>query len=312
MRLCMPLNWRHCGVQSLVDVGLMEPVNEVIVRSRQVQLLTSPRALSTVPSQPTVLQALYGTRKKLTATQWHVYGVEHMLPQTHVLNHPGMGATLQTYFRRLEGRDARARAAAESLADLTAVAEGPNSWRVGQVTLLGAQDASPFRIGDVDPGATILTIENGSSITVAAPHDPGNNYLLVRRPSGHMLVRKLSGCFLVRPVPYVNLPQCFLGGPLAVVPDCGVRCFQRICNQMLLAPMSGAGSSLEAVSMCFPAVSHLVYGASMGVPQRPTCSWLPIHGYHPYSLRQIRVQCDAPSEQTWPRPMYGITCCRFC
>lgn len=193
---CAPGMRTTGGVQSLVDVGLMEPVNEVVVRSRQVQLLPLPRALMSLPSQPTVLQALYGTRKKLTATQWHVYGVEHMLPSACVLNHPGMGATLQTFFRRPEGRDARA--AADTLAELTATAEGPHAWRIGQVTPLGAQDASPFRIGDVDPGVPLLTMENGSSIAVAAPHVPGNNYLLVRRPSGHMFVRKFSGCFLVR------------------------------------------------------------------------------------------------------------------
>lgn len=232
----------------------MEPVNEVIVRSRQVQLLTSPRALSTVPSQPTVLQALYGTRKKLTATQWHVYGVEHMLPQTHVLNHPGMGATLQTYVRRLEGRDARARAAAESLADLTTVAEGPNSWRVGQVTPLGAQDASPFRIGDVDPGATILTIENGSSITVAAPHDPGNNYLLIRRPSGHMLVRKLSGCFLVRLVPCVDrvncLVRCVVRCVVPCVVPCGVPCSVHCVDSSHSAPWMEFWLQSPIVAFC--------------------------------------------------------------
>lgn len=177
---------------------MKKSVNEVLVRSHQVQLLTTPRALATIPSQPAVLQALYGTRKKLSATQWHVYGVEHMLPRAYILNHPGMGATLQTFFRHPEGRVASKRAASDTLAELTAVAEGPHAWRVGQVTPLGAQDASPFRIGDVDPGSPLLTIENGSSIAVAAPHTPGNNYLLIRRPSGHMLVRKFSGCFLVR------------------------------------------------------------------------------------------------------------------
>lgn len=198
--------WRPCclaltkvaRVQSLVDVGLMEPVNQVVVRARQVQLLPAPRALSTLPSQPTVLQALYGTRKKLTATQWHVYGVEHMLTRALVLNHPGMGATLQTFYRRPEGRDARVRSAADTLTDLTTAAEGPSAWRVGQLTPLGPQDASPFRIGDVDPGVPLLTIENGSSIAVAAPHDAGRNYLLIRRPSGQMQMRKFTGCFLVR------------------------------------------------------------------------------------------------------------------
>ena len=186
----------------------MEPVNQVIVRSRQVQLLPVPRALSTLPSQPTVLQALYGTRKKLTATQWHVYGVEHMLPRAFVINHPGMGATLQTFFRRPEGREARKTSGVDVLADLNTMAEGPNAWRVGQLTPLGAQDASPFRIGDADPSVPLLTIETGSSIAVAAPHDAGRNYLLIRRPSGQMLLRKFTGCFLVWPADWQGRAHC--------------------------------------------------------------------------------------------------------
>ena len=74
------------------------------------------------------MQALYATRKKLTCTQWHVYGVEHMLPSAYILSHPGMGATVQTFYRHgPKGPEKDPR-----YLDVMATAES-EPWKVGQV-----------------------------------------------------------------------------------------------------------------------------------------------------------------------------------
>jgi hypothetical protein len=77
------------------------------------------------------MQALYATRKKLTCTQWHCYAAEHMLPSAYILSHPGMGATVQTYFRHgPKGPEKHA-----AYMDTLQTAE-TEPFKVGQVILL--------------------------------------------------------------------------------------------------------------------------------------------------------------------------------
>jgi hypothetical protein len=91
-------------------------------------LVPVPRADAdaTLPERSTAVKAVYNARRKLSATQWRVYAVEHMLPGALVQGHPGMGALLQTFYRKRRDAD-------NGHAALTNAAESGSAWRVGQV-----------------------------------------------------------------------------------------------------------------------------------------------------------------------------------
>jgi hypothetical protein len=101
-----------------------------------------------------------------------------------------------------------------------------------QVTPLGPDDPSPFRIGRLDKGAAATVLETGGAIAAAAPHDPPAGFFLAaRKPTGHVFLRALSGTFLVRAIE-VFWPQ-------------------RTCSQNPLASGSDSSSVVSAVHGCF-------------------------------------------------------------
>jgi hypothetical protein len=188
-------NWRF-RLQSMADVGLLEAVHSILVVFDAVSLLADAMVFSTIPLQPTALQALYGTRKKLSATQWHCYAVEHMLPSAYILGHPGMGATLQTFYRKKADGD-------NAYVPLLNMAETPEAWHVGQVTPLNPDDSSPFRIGNVQKGQTMTVLETGASISMAASHNASpQHFLLIRKPAGQLCLRRFTGSILVCSLQY--------------------------------------------------------------------------------------------------------------
>ena len=117
---------RAVAAQVMTEVDMVGPFMDVLVMYPSIRLLSARLLHTTLPSQPAALQALYNTRKKLTATQWHFYAVEHMLPSAYFIGHPGMGATLQTFYRKRKESDSGHMA-------LAAEAETGGAWKVGQV-----------------------------------------------------------------------------------------------------------------------------------------------------------------------------------
>jgi hypothetical protein len=113
-------------VQSMKEANMTESFVDVVVIYPSVTLLTAQLLHTTLPSQPAALQALYNTRKKLSATQWHFYGMEHLLPVPFFVGHPGMGATLQTFYRKKKESD-------NGHIALTNAADSGRAWKVGQV-----------------------------------------------------------------------------------------------------------------------------------------------------------------------------------
>jgi hypothetical protein len=123
----------------MAEAGMTGAFVDVVVIYPRVTILTTQLLHRTLPSQPAALQALYNTRKKLSGTQWHLYAVEHMLPAPFFVGHAGMGATLQTFYRKKKESD-------NGHIALTNAADAGGAWKVGQV-----RDPSSARDGvDVD------------------------------------------------------------------------------------------------------------------------------------------------------------------
>jgi hypothetical protein len=116
------------AVQAMTEAGLTKPFIDVHVIFTRMTCLSTRLLTASLPSQPSALQALYGTRKKLSASQWHVYAVEHMLPGAFILGHAGMGAVLQTYYRKKKDSD-------NGHIALLNAAEAGDAWKVGQVCM---------------------------------------------------------------------------------------------------------------------------------------------------------------------------------
>ena len=88
--------------------------------------LSDAALLATLPERKAALAALYNNRKKLSATSMKLFAVEHMLPSALMLSHTGMGATLNTVYRKRKESD-------NWHAALAAQAEGSKGWRTGPV-----------------------------------------------------------------------------------------------------------------------------------------------------------------------------------
>ena len=132
---CDKLTRADWVLQPMTEAGLVDAFIDVLVCFTTVRPLPRPAILASLPSQPTALQALYSTRKKLSGSQWHVYAVEHMLPTAFILGHPGMGALLQTFYRKKKDSD-------NGHAPLMAMAESADAWRVGQVCLATGRNSN--------------------------------------------------------------------------------------------------------------------------------------------------------------------------
>lgn len=105
-----------------------------------------------------------------------------------------MGVKVSTYYRK-------SRAADDGHVKLITEADKPSeAWRYGQVVTLNADTPSPFRMGDVHRGASMLVVENSMCVCAAAAHKPApaTDFLLVRKATGHMFLRPVTGTILVR------------------------------------------------------------------------------------------------------------------
>lgn len=60
------------------EAGLVDMTNDLVAVYIAVHALHPSVLYATLPAHPTALPALYGTRKKLSATQWHCVLVEYM------------------------------------------------------------------------------------------------------------------------------------------------------------------------------------------------------------------------------------------
>lgn len=67
-----------------------------------------------------------------------------------------------------------------------------------QVTPLAPDDPPPFRLGRIDKSQHVLTFETGAAMAPAAAHEASETqFLLIRRPTGHLFIRRFTGTFLV-------------------------------------------------------------------------------------------------------------------
>lgn len=70
-----------------------------------------------------------------------------------------------------------------------------------QVTALGPDEPSPFRLGSLDKGANASILETGGTIQAVAAHDQQPHrscFVLARKSTGQLFLRKLTGTFTVR------------------------------------------------------------------------------------------------------------------
>jgi Protein of unknown function (DUF3591)/Bromodomain len=154
----------------------LRPTSEVdsIQHESNSALLRPPMAFTSVPQ----LRA---------ATPGRVVLVEYLQDSPLLLNRPGMGLRLATYYRRKGAGDTghqRIRNAA---------AEAGQRWRVGAMNPINEDDESPF-LGELGPGSAQLSVETGLFTAPAAPHAPlDSDFLFTRSPSGYMSVREITG-----------------------------------------------------------------------------------------------------------------------
>ena len=120
-------------------------------------------------------------------TPGRVVLVEYLQDAPLLLNRPGMGARLATYYRR-KGAGDTGHQKIRNAAD-----EAGQRWRVGAMNPINEDDESPF-LGELDPGTAQLSVETGLFTAPAAPHAPlESDFLLTRGPSGYMSVREITG-----------------------------------------------------------------------------------------------------------------------
>jgi hypothetical protein len=120
-------------------------------------------------------------------TPGRVVLVEYLQDAPLLLNRPGMGARLATYYRRKSVGDT-----GHQTIRNTAATAGQR-WRVGAMNPINEDDESPF-LGEIEPGAAQLSVETGLFTVPAAPHAPlESDFLLTRGPSGYMSVREITG-----------------------------------------------------------------------------------------------------------------------
>lgn len=120
-------------------------------------------------------------------TPGRVVLVEYLQDAPLLLNRPGMGARLATYYRRKSVGDTGHQTIRNS------AAQAGQRWRVGAMNPINEDDESPF-LGEIEPGAAQLSVETGLFTAPAAPHAPlESDFLLTRGPSGYMSIREITG-----------------------------------------------------------------------------------------------------------------------
>ncbi len=120
-------------------------------------------------------------------TPGRVVLVEYLQDAPLLLNRPGMGARLATYYRRKSPGDTGHQTIRNT------AAKAGQRWRVGAMNPINEDDESPF-LGELDPGTAQLSVETGLFTAPAAPHAPlESDFLLTRGPSGYMSVREITG-----------------------------------------------------------------------------------------------------------------------
>ena len=161
------------------------PIAEDIPNESNLSLLRPPMAFTT----RTELHA---------AKKGRVILVEYFQDAPLLLNRPGMGARLATYYRRRSpGDNGYQRFRNEAV-------ECNQRWRVGAINPIGEDDESPF-LGDLKPGMAQLSVETGLFTAPASPHVAAtSDFLLTRTPGGPgtpmpggiMHVREITGSVL--------------------------------------------------------------------------------------------------------------------
>lgn len=148
------------------DANLLDPIFErsstsaigIVVLYQDVDWLKTKDA-EKIPeeSSTTLLRPpfVFSTRKELKAGQCgSIFLVEYMEEYPMLLNHPGMGARLTTYYRKKSSAD-QGHLALKDRAEKSGC-----KWKTGAVVGLGDDDESPF-LGQVPPGKNQLALETG-------------------------------------------------------------------------------------------------------------------------------------------------------
>ncbi|PRW61593.1 Transcription initiation factor TFIID subunit 1 isoform C [Chlorella sorokiniana] len=174
---------------------------KLAVAFQDIELLPT-RAIGAVPAgdNPALLRpptAFPRKRDFSAAEPGHVVLLEYMEQQPPLLNRPGMGARLITYYRKKDGADT---------GHLELKKVSPR-WRVGAVHPLGDDDESPF-LGQLAKGSSSFSVESGLFRAPAHPYvPPHSDFLLLRSPAGTMQLRELAGTVTVgQELPMLRVP----------------------------------------------------------------------------------------------------------
>ncbi|KAI3432621.1 hypothetical protein D9Q98_004167 [Chlorella vulgaris] len=174
---------------------------QLTVAFQEIELL--PSAVADIVPQddnPSLLRppnAFFRKRDFSAAEPGHVVLLEYMEQQPPLLNRPGMGAKLVTYYRKKDATDLEHQNLEQDL----------GRWRVGTVQPLGDDDDSPF-LGQLARGTSSLSVESGLFRSLAFPYTPPHtDFLLLRSPAGTMQLRELSGTVVVgQELPMLRVP----------------------------------------------------------------------------------------------------------
>lgn len=125
-----------------------------------------------------------------SANRGRVVLVEYLEEAPMLLNRPGMGARLTTYYRKTDPSDGTLQQL------LQAANRDDERWRVGGLAYLDENDESPF-LGEIQPGAPRFALETGlfTSIAKAYPSRP-SDFLITRSTAGVMRIREITGSVL--------------------------------------------------------------------------------------------------------------------
>ncbi|GAB4814111.1 hypothetical protein N2152v2_001157 [Parachlorella kessleri] len=187
---------------TLVDAGVKPGETKVGITAAFTQVELMPTAAAEqIPaeSNPSLLRAphAFGRKKDLSAVEGgHIVLAEYLEAVPPLLNRPGMGAKLVTYYRKRDATDSAHQKLREG-----------ERWRVGAIHPLGEDDDSPF-LGDLAPGTAQLAVEAGLFRAPACPYAPEiSDFLLVRSPMGVMRLRELKGSVAVgQELPMLRVP----------------------------------------------------------------------------------------------------------
>lgn len=133
----------------------------------------------------------FSTRKELKAGQCgKIFLMEYMEEYPSLLNHPGMGARLTTYYKKKNQSD---------ITHLKIRDEAEKKgirWQVGTVVGLAEDDESPF-LGQIPAGRQQLALETGIYTSPAHYYQTNSSdFLITRSNSGVMRIREVTGTFI--------------------------------------------------------------------------------------------------------------------